>query len=519
MLTHGLWNKRVNGKWYRSFDPQILSPGNQLFLPTIRSILSNTDIYTWQLVPFPTPLHMNLDYVYNIDQDTGFLTITQWDEVVEPLDRSLLIRRVKLTDVLDTPLSALNFVFQFENVEQGLDPTSDSLSDDQDEAWIFEPLEIGLEPPTPLNELQFLIFTHLVFTWRFYFDDILAWKYPSRLFNTLAFGLLRIAAWDFEVLLKNDTDEARGIFSSIPRWKAPAEDIFWFHGYLVVFCSPIETETTICRTVLRAKDYLSESNQLGAVIHTILISIQHVVLVEISNHRVSCSPPVPLVTNTSAIECSPGFRILAYMLSSYSWKGSLASREHWRVTLPPEIFDMMLKCLSPRDIVSFAQASFAVERWYYSSIPQLGGLTVQSFDLSVPCCGKRDSQLLDGIHCSICYAWYHVNCIGPDLNLDVQVNKFLCFACQLKKTCTSLQFGGIHQVYRLKQGIQQCMVATRRNVKVLRLRVNQPTCRLRPDLFLNSFRPVDPELINYTIYFGGVFSGLCYGLDCIMSSH
>ena len=80
------WNTvdTVVGKWYRWFHPprgQSSSPDTPTTLKTIHQILSRSDNFKWDSIPFPTPLHFQLDYVYTIDEDTGHFTVTQWKTV------------------------------------------------------------------------------------------------------------------------------------------------------------------------------------------------------------------------------------------------------------------------------------------------------------------------------------------------------------------------------------------------------------------------------------------------------
>jgi hypothetical protein len=70
----------VSGKWYRWFHPprgQSSSPDSPTILKTIQQILSKSNKFKLDAVPFPTPLHFQLDYVYTIDEDAGHFTVTQ----------------------------------------------------------------------------------------------------------------------------------------------------------------------------------------------------------------------------------------------------------------------------------------------------------------------------------------------------------------------------------------------------------------------------------------------------------
>lgn len=140
--------------------------------------------------------------------------------------------------------------------------------------------------------------------------------------------------------------------------------------------------------------------------------------------------------------CSPEFRALIHVLNSFFWKESLAHREQWGVNLPPEIFDMIFKKLSPRDILSLRHSSFATENWYYSSVPQFGDLKVRRSESSVPCCGSLN-DLDTGVCCYSCYTWKHRKCIGL---ASLSSNKrYPCPDCHEGKNYSSLVPGGIAQ--------------------------------------------------------------------------
>jgi hypothetical protein len=256
--------------------------------------------------------------------------------------------------------------------------------------------------PARLNELQFQLFTDFVFAWRFYFDNNSAWERSMPLFAALTIALLRIAAWDFEVR-NTDTEELPITCSSLPRWKAPTENIFWFYKYLIVCCNTDQISAFIAT---KAKDFICHSNNYARTVHGIAISIRHIALFNICNGDVLLTPPIPLVTNISAVYCSPRFKILSYIFTSN--RLSAKPRESWEVTLPTELFDLILRTSTPRDLVSLAQASSLVEKWYYSSIPQIDGVNLHNFAFSIPCCGKRIKSY--GVYCSVCYTWSHMEC-------------------------------------------------------------------------------------------------------------
>lgn len=184
-------------------------------LKTIRQILSRSDKFKWDSVPFPTPLHLHLDYVYTIDENAGHFTITQWKSV----DRALYprVRRATLASIQETSLSAIGTLLDdVVGVSKRNDHSLTDLNNETDVQHLLKTFEVKPSVPERLNELQFQLFTDFVFTWRFYFDDISTWECSFSLFATLAIGILRIAAWDFEVR-NTDTEEIPILFSSIPR--------------------------------------------------------------------------------------------------------------------------------------------------------------------------------------------------------------------------------------------------------------------------------------------------------------
>lgn len=500
----------VVGKWYRWFYPprgQSSSPDSPTTLKTIHEILSRSDKFKWETVSFPTPLHFQLDYIYTIDEDAGHFTVTHWkgmDGAIYPR-----VRRATLASIRETPLSTIDTLLDdVVGVSEPNDYSPSGLNDETNVQYLLESFQIKPTIPAQLNELQFQLFADFVFTWRFYFDDTSTWGSSFPMFAALAIGLLRIAAWDFEVR-NTDTEELPIIFSSLPQWKAPADDIFWFHKYLIVCCNTDQIGTTLAT---KARDFVSCSKTHASTVHGIAISIRHIALFEIRNGDILQSPPIPLVTNTSAMSCSPGFKILAYIFTSNHWEGlSGKSGESWGVTVPTEIFGIILKASAPRDLVSMAQASFLVEKWYYSSIPQICGIGLQSFALSMPCCGKRNTSDAHGVYCSVCYAWSHMECTELSLNVSSDTDKYICSNCQENRPCTMLRTGGIQQTYRETRVRKACSVVHSGRTTDFLLRVSKPSSR-RPELWLiRNLSPPPARNVYYTIFFSGVFSGLGYG--------
>ncbi|PIG88594.1 hypothetical protein AARAC_001021 [Aspergillus arachidicola] len=166
-------------------------------LKAIRNIISATTFNDWESVPFPTPLHIDFDYVYKIDKDLGILIITKWSGADGVLSR--LVRQAKLAEIQDPSLITVEVVLR--NVEDFLKQYS--TQDDQTQSFAALKVDIGI--PSSLNEHQFRFFPDFVLLWKFYFDDVATWV-GEPLLNTLAIAILRTAALDFEVLLDTDTD-------------------------------------------------------------------------------------------------------------------------------------------------------------------------------------------------------------------------------------------------------------------------------------------------------------------------
>ncbi|EYE90962.1 uncharacterized protein EURHEDRAFT_518729 [Aspergillus ruber CBS 135680] len=356
----------VVGKWFRYCHSQARtsSPGEEVTFQKMKQLQEGKNKSgDWEEVSFPTPPHSDLDYVYTVDLDTAFITVSTWTKTDGIIPS---IFRAKLADVHEASDLSLDSLLQKAN------------------------LKIDIGTPTPLNEPQFRLFTDFIFQWRFYINDHTLWQYTSTLLNTFVIAILRLAAWDLGITHEgfDSRIELPINFRSVPGWKRPETDIFWLHGFLVV-CDTLNAHSSVTATILRAKAFLNDYGIMRKKFRLILISLRHVELSEV----------LPLVINNSAEQCSPGFRALTHVLSSSCWKGPLAHRERWGVNIIPEIFDMMLKVLRPRDILSFCQSSLAVERWYYSSVTQFGDYRVQHFDSSVPYCGYLD-RMESAVCCS-----------------------------------------------------------------------------------------------------------------------
>lgn len=110
----------------------------------------------WEPIPFPTPLHIHLDCVYNIDKDLGILTITQWSGPDGVLSR--LVRQAKLAEIQDPSLITIEAVLQ--NAEDFLEQQRTQ----HDQTQSAAALKIDIGTPTSLNELQFRLFTDFCFS-------------------------------------------------------------------------------------------------------------------------------------------------------------------------------------------------------------------------------------------------------------------------------------------------------------------------------------------------------------------
>ncbi|RMZ44310.1 hypothetical protein CA14_004015 [Aspergillus flavus] len=159
MVTRALWNLHVDGKWYRSFRRprgRITSPDTPATLKAIRNIISPITMDNWEPIPFPTPLHIHLDCLYNIDKDLGILTITQWSGADGVPSR--LVRQAKLAEIQDPSLITIEAVLQ--NVEDFLEQQRTQ----HDQTQSAAALKIDIGTPTSLNELQFRLFTDFCFS-------------------------------------------------------------------------------------------------------------------------------------------------------------------------------------------------------------------------------------------------------------------------------------------------------------------------------------------------------------------
>ncbi|PLN75968.1 hypothetical protein BDW42DRAFT_199161 [Aspergillus taichungensis] len=487
MGCRGLWNLHLNGKWYRFYHPRgrISPPDDGLTLRTIKYLCDKPDnLEGWEPVPFPSPIHSNLDYIYTVDLDAGTFTISSWGE----LDRSLTPSETRMDLANIHGASDIDY-HRVRNAQYMFGEYI--CNSNKAQAKQYETFEMDFGIPTPLNELQERFFTDFVFIWRFYVDDPSTWRYDSPVFRVLCIAFLRLAAWDFEVSFDSNV-ELPISFASIPLWSYPDVDVYWFHGYLVVLQDDVESKVMIKGAVSKAVSYLGDSWPRHDSVRLIVISPRRVTFVDLSREQ----PDV-----------RPGFRALARVLTSNCWKKPHAHREKWPVNLPPEIIRMILHELEPRDAIAFSQASFRVEQCYYVSESQFKDIDVRSFKSTIPCCGKRTGLETHGLCCSTCHSWQHLECVG--LKNHPSGNQYVCTGCQ-ETASMALDPGGINKFSsrKIREG---CQVRVGGFVKVLQLRLSKPSY-LRPELqFLGNLVSVAPSLIHYTILFNHVFSGLAYG--------
>lgn len=473
----------------------------------VKQIYDKTiDLEQWEKVPFPSPLDRYFDFVYTIDQDAGTFILLKWSDVDG--NRTPLAFEASLVDLCETSSISVEFLRQLPlpsipNYGKDQEPEIDSVSS--------EPLNIQTGLPTAMLELQQQFFLDFVFLWRSWIDDPITWRYGSRVFNAFSRAILRLASWDFEV--SYDCDVPLPInHSSIPSWQFPEEDLYWFHGFLIILGPDLESHQMLRTAIARAKAFIGGSARTTHTVRSILISPRHIAFVEFLQDAVACSEVLPLMTDRSASQCPPGFRVLAQALSTDCWKETWVHREKWPRPMPPEILSNILHTSELRDAVSFAQASFEAERSYYASVPQFKHVSVQRLDLSIPCCGDQTGLEDLGVQCSTCRVWKHQKCIGletlPSDNLSI------CATC-LKGDSkdTHLTAGGISRLHGRTER-RTCAITIDGSAKALRVRLSKPA-HLRPELRLigDLIHKVPKGLIDFTIRFNGKFAGLAYGLD------
>ncbi|PYH89637.1 hypothetical protein BO71DRAFT_434626 [Aspergillus ellipticus CBS 707.79] len=239
--------------------------------------------------------------------------------------------------------------------------------------WSWGHLNLDLPLPTGMNELQERFFIDLVSIWRYYIDDDKFWTFTTSFPRAFGNALLRLAAWDFEISFDEPSDFVTTV-ASLPSWGYPGDDIYWFHGFLIIFQSDIEMSSTKSRAFSRAKVFLRDERLGNRVYRFILMSLRHVAFAELDSNGVLLSDHFDLLSNLSGYKCSPGFRVLTRVLTCLDWRET-ASQLEWErspfKSLPLEVLTRVFEHLRPRDAVAFAQACPAGDICYYSHIAQL----------------------------------------------------------------------------------------------------------------------------------------------------
>lgn len=484
----------AKGKWYRLCHSQGLSLHlyEKATLQVINQLCADHSLRGWEEVPFPTPLHSDLDYIYTVDQDADTLIITSWDWANGA--PWAIAHQMSLSTVSELTDRSMKEILK--ECKYVLDDYT-TVRETKSRPWFCQPLDIQFGLPTSINELQEQIFTDFVYIWRFYIDDPLTWIYDMPIFRLFSIAFLRLAAWDFEISF-NCPEFPAGSFDSIPPWKYPKLDIYWFHGFLVVLQEDIQSANGIDMTIEKIKSYVGDTRCSRGVTRSIIMTPRHVAFVELSRDDVLCSDAMPLLTDMSAVECSPGFRALSRILSTECWKKPRTYGETFN--LPLEILQIILSYLEPQDIVSFSQASFAAEKWYYTSIPQLRDIKLCSFDSSVPCCGKRDGLDVHGVICSSCHIWKHLGC----LSLAPPNSHYVCSLCQESESFT-LNPGMINK-RRLMKKTQGCRIQKDGSTEFFQLQLH-----LQLDLPISElFRSIPLSQKDFAVLFNGSYSGLSY---------
>ncbi|KAJ5915581.1 hypothetical protein N7466_011514 [Penicillium verhagenii] len=522
MVTRGIWNLHFGGRWYRfrlcDSKSRVSPPDHPQIRQKVRDLRALPDkLDEWEPIPFRSPMHWKLNYIYAVDQDAGYPVISFWK--IHKGSQIPVSIQLSLDTLYDS--NAIDTMGYISDVEKGPlprpgeleTPSSTKKSNTNDlniKSRITGALNINFGPPSPTNDLQAQFFTDFVFIWRSYIDDPLAWKTTCPVFKVIMIAILRLAACDFEVSDVDDvTSELPISFSSIPSWTYPKSDTFWFHGYLVILQEDIVSNTAIMQAMVKTKLH-TEGSQLEPT-RLILLSPQSVAFAEYSRDSFLVSGALTLLSNLSATQCPPGFHNLARVFTSGCWRSFTSNGERTLLSesdVPIEIFHMIFQELEPRDMISFAQASFAAEICYYTSMGQFKHTTVEKFEYLIPCCGQRIGLVESGVCCSNCYLWQHMECIG----LEKFVDNFVCTPCLESTSPGPLEPGGIQSFNRGKAR-GGCQVTFMGSPKLLQLRVTKPA-HLRGELrLIGNLWKVAPAQVDYSILFNGTFSGLAYGME------
>lgn len=101
----------------------------------------------------------------------------------------------------------------------------------------------------------------------------------------------------------------------------------------------------------------------------IFFSLEDIVFLHLSKSGTRSSKIFPFLTESSGKESSPGFRVLTSLLTSCQGRKARAAREKSNISLPNELLDVVHNGVEADDIISFTQASFKIEEWYYTPSP------------------------------------------------------------------------------------------------------------------------------------------------------
>lgn len=426
--------------------------------------------------------------------------------------RTPLTLEANLEDIYDDPRILVDL---WKSTAEIPSPVTDSSEKEQGLSSEFsnsvKSLHIPADLPTAITELQQQFFLDFVFLWRSWIDDPYTWHYGSHVFNAFMSATLRLASWDFEV--SKDCDVPLPVsHSSIPSWHFPTEEIYWFHGFLIILHPHLDTTQGLRAALSRAKAFIDLYDYTTYKIYSIFLSPHQIAFAEISQRTTIASEPFPLLADYSASRCCAGFRMLAQVLSSGCWKKPYM--ETWGFPLPPEIILEVLHHSEPRDTVSFARASFLAERCYYVTVPQLGGVSVPELKLSIPCCGDRTDIEKSGLQCKRCYSWQHQGCIG--LESLPATSSYTCATCSREDPNAKLLHAGGINTLDGRSERRACLIKIDGSVKALRVRTSKPA-NSRPELRIigDLIHKIPKGLIDFVIRFNGVFSGLSYGMDDI----